>query len=102
MKRLYQLFTIIFYLLIVFIVLKFTSDFYENKNRISGIIMCLYLFFLGILFLRDNLYEYKQAICENNNKKADSRLFRLSRALGLVIAGILGVLFLIANWKNLR
>ena len=101
MKSLYRFFNIVIYLSIIIIAIISTYNFYYNDKKLSGIVMCFCLFLLGLSGVNDNIYEYKQAKNENNIQKSNSRLFRLTRALGLVIAGFFGVFSLIIRWKNL-
>jgi uncharacterized membrane protein len=75
--------------------------FFYDDSRIGGIALCLCLFILGIPKLKDELYEYRQAVNENDTRKANSRLLRMSRSAGLIIAGILVMVFLVFNWANL-
>jgi hypothetical protein len=76
--------------------------FYYDDSRVGGIILCLCLFILGVPKFIDELYQYKMASYEKNTQKANSRILRMSRSGGLILAGIFGVIFLILNWSNLN
>lgn len=97
-EKIYRLFYALFHLSLIIIGIISTYDFYSNRNRMSGILMSLCCFIIGIPGLTNNIYEYKQAVQENNDQKANSRLFRITRSGGIVLAGIFGVLSIFLGW----
>jgi len=97
-EKIYRLFYALFHLTLIIIGLVSVYDFYNNRNRISGVFMIVCCFLIGVPGLKNNIYEYRQAVRENNDQKANSRLFRITQSAGIIFAGIFGILSMFIGW----